>query len=77
MNSELSAKCTKWCCRLLALVVVVMIFAFPSVLRWYQAVRNLSDAAAVAVTVGFYMCVPVALFALWTTDRLVGNVLKK
>ena len=23
------------------------------------------------------MCVPVALFALWTMDRLVGNVLKK
>ena len=77
MNSELSAKCTKWCCRFLALVVIVMIFAFPGVLRWLKEVRSMSDTADTAVTAGFYLCVPVALFALWNMDRLVGNVLKK
>lgn len=77
MNSQLSAKITLWCTRLLALAAGVMVFAFPAVLRWYQGVRNLSDAAAVAVTVGFYLCVPVALYALWSMDRLVRNLLEK
>lgn len=77
MNSELSAKCTKWCCRILALVVIVMIFAFPWVLGWFRTIRILSDTACSIVTVGFYLCVPVVLFALWSMDRLVGNILKK
>ena len=77
MNSALSAKFTLWCCRLLALAVVAMIFFVPPVLRWYQALRNLSDKAALVVTVGFYLCVLVVLFALWSMDRLVTNILKK
>lgn len=77
MNSELSAKCTKWCCRFLMLAVAVMVAAFPRVLRWYKGLRSLSDDAAMAVTAGFYLCVPVALYALWSMDRLVGNILKK
>lgn len=77
MNSELSAKCTKWCCRFLLLVVAIMVFAFPSVLGWFRTIRSLTDTACRVVTVGFYLCVPVVLFALWTMDRLVGNILKK
>ena len=77
MNSELSAKCTKWCCRILALVVIVMIFAFPTVLGWFRILRHLTDTACTVVMAGFYLCVPVVLYALWTMDRLVGNILKK
>lgn len=77
MSQELSAKCTKWCCRFLMLVVAVMIFAFPGVLKWFRTIRSLTDTACQVVTVGFYLCVPVVLFALWTMDRLVGNILKK
>ncbi len=77
MNSELSAKCTKWCCRILALVVIVMIFAFPTVLGWFRLLRHLTDTACTVVMAGFYLCVPVVLFALWTMDRLVENILKK
>ena len=77
MNSELSAKCTKWCCRILALVVIVMIFAFPTVLGWFRILRQLTDTACTVVMAGFYLCVPVVLYALWTMDRLVGNILIK
>ena len=77
MNSALSAKFTLWCCRLLALAVLAMIFFFPPLLRWYQALRNLSDTAALVVSIGFYLCVPVALFALWSMDRLVTNILAR
>ena len=63
MNSELSAKCTKWCCRILALVVIIMIFAFPAVLGWFRLLRHLSDTACAVVMAGFYLCVPVVLYA--------------
>ena len=77
MNSEMSAKCTKWCCRILALVVIVMIFAFPTVLGWFRTLRHLTDTACSVVMAGFYLCVPVVLYALWSMDRLVCNILKK
>ena len=77
MNSELSAKCTKWCCRILALVVIIMIFAFPAVLGWFRLLRHLSDTACAVVMASFYLCVPVVLYALWSMDRLVCNILKK
>ena len=77
MNSEMSAKCTKWCCRVLALVVTVMIFAFPTVLGWFRTIRHLTDTACAVVMAGFYLCVPVVLYALWSMDRLVCNILKK
>ena len=77
MNSEKSAKVTLWCCRFLAALVLIMIFAFPAVMRWFQGIRHLTDTAAKVVTVGFYACVPVVLLALWSMDRLVGNILKK
>jgi len=76
MTSQVSAKCTLWCVRVLALAVAVMIFAFPGVLEWYQGLRPLGLHGALAVTVGFYSCVPVVLYALWCMDRLVGNILK-
>lgn len=77
MNSKLSAKFTLWCCRLIALLVLVLIFAFPAVLDWYQGLRPLGLHGAAAVFFGFYLCVPVVLLALWCMDRLVRNILKQ
>lgn len=75
MNSALSAKCTLWCTRFLALAAVVMIFAFPPIFRWYRTLSPLSEAGVIAVTVCFYLCIPTALYALWCMDRLVTNIL--
>ena len=75
MNSVLSAKVTLWCNRILALAVVVLIFFFPRLLEWYQGLRPLGLHGAAAVFFGFYLCVPVVLYALWCIDRLVANVL--
>ena len=69
MNSEMSAKCTKWCCRILALLVIVMIFAFPTVLGWFRILRQLTDTACTVVMAGFYLCVPLVLYALWSMDE--------
>ena len=76
MNSKLSAKFTLWCSRVIALAVIVLIFAFPRLLNWYQGFRPLGLHGAAAVSFGFYLCVPVVFYALWCVDRIISNLLK-
>ena len=75
MIRKLSAKITLWCNRIVALAVLVLILFFPRLLEWYQGLRPLGLHGAAAVFFGFYLCVPVVLYALWCIDRLVSNVL--
>lgn len=77
MSSELSAKFTLWCSRMIGVAVVIMVFAFPPLLRWYSGIRPFRDYGQEALTIAFYCCVPVVLFALWCIDRLVTNVLRE
>lgn len=77
MNSELSAKFTLWCNRLIVLIMVALIFFFPALMNWFAEVRPLGEQGIIALMIGFYLCVPVVLYALWCIDRLVTNVLKK
>ncbi len=76
MNSKLSAKFTLWCNRIIALAVVLLIFFLPKLLAWYQGLRPLGLHGAAAVFFGFYVCVPIVLYALWCVDRIVTNLLK-
>ena len=75
MSPELSAKFTLWCSRIIAAAVIVLVFVFPSLLRWYSGIRPFRDYGQEALTVAFYLCVPVVEYALWCIDRLVINVL--
>lgn len=75
MNSQTSAKCTLWCGRFLAAMVVLLAFTFPKLLSWYQGFRPLGLHGAAAVCFGFYLCVPAVLYALRCMDRLVSNIL--
>ena len=75
MSSELSAKFTLWCSRIIAVAVVILVFAFPSLLRWYGGIRPFRNHGQEALTIAFYLCVPVVEYALWCIDRLVTNVL--
>lgn len=77
MTSQLSAKFTLWCNRLIALAVIVLLAALPELLEWYLSLRPLGDRGQTAILAGFYLCAPVVLYALWCIDRLVTNVLKK
>lgn len=76
MTSKRSAKFTLWCNRFVALTVAVLIFLFPKLLNWYQSFRPLGLHGAAAVCFGFYLCVPVVLYALWCIDRIITNLLK-
>lgn len=77
MTSQLSAKFTLWCNRVIVLAVTVLIFTFPRLLAWYQRLRPLGLHGAAAVSFGFYLCVPVVLYALWCIERIIRNLLQK
>ena len=57
MNSQLSAKFTLWCSRGLFILICLLIFAMPGLLRWYQNLRPLGRYGAAAIMIGFYCCV--------------------
>ena len=77
MNSQLSAKFTLWCSRGLFIIICLLTFAMPGLLRWYQTLRPLGRYGAAAIMVGFYCCVPAVLYALSCMERLVRNILKE
>ena len=54
MNSQLSAKFTLWCSRGLFIIICLLTFAMPGLLRWYQALRPLGRYGAAAIMIGFY-----------------------
>lgn len=76
MTSKLSANFTLWCSRVIAASVIVLIFAFPRLLSWYQGLRPLGLHGAAAVYFGFYLCTPIVLYAFWCIDRIIANLLK-
>ena len=75
MNSQLSAKFTLWCSRVLFIIICLLTFAMPGLLRWYQNLRPLGRYGAAAIMIGFYCCAPAVLYALSCMERLVRNIL--
>ena len=71
-----SVKFTLWANRSLMLIVVILVFAMPTLLRWYNTVRILAPEENIALVTAFYCCVPVILFALWHLDKLLRNISK-
>lgn len=70
-----SASLTLWANRLLMAAVVALAFAMPALLRWYNSIRILDDEQNLALLIAFYLCVPIALFALYNLEKLLGNIL--
>ena len=60
--------------RAIMALVVLLVFTFPSLLRWYNTVRILMEGENYALIAAFYSCVPVVLYALWNLDRLLGGI---
>ena len=70
-----SAALTLWANRLLMAVIVTLAFAMPPLLRWYNTIRPLRDNTNLALLIAFYLCVPIALFALYNLEKLLGNII--
>ena len=75
MSSHTSAKITLWCNRFIALVVFALIFAMPTLIKWYDEFRTLQPGRPLAILICFYCCVPAVLIALWCIDKLLVNIL--
>ena len=75
MKFQKQAKFTLWCSRAIAVVVVLLCFFLYDLLNWYHSFRELSWQASAAIFVGYYLCVPAVLFALWSMDRLLKSIL--
>ena len=70
-----SAFLTLWSNRLLMLAVLLLSFAMPNLLKWYNRIRILSDVQNLALLIAFYLCVPIALYALYNLEKLLRNIL--
>ena len=76
MNSKVSAHITQWCARIIFLIMIVLLFTLPDLVRWYNTFRELSLNGGNAIIAGFYCCAPVVFYALWCIERLIGNIRK-
>ncbi len=75
MYIPISAKITLWINRLIASVLLVLIFTMPDLLRWYETIRIMGDHVSRTISIAFYCCcVPVSA-ALWDLDRILRNIL--
>lgn len=69
-----SAALTLWANRILMVIVVALAFAMPSLLKWYNRIRILQNSQNLALLIAFYLCVPIALFALYNLEKLLRNI---
>ena len=77
MCVPLSAKITLWANRLISLILVILIFTMPTLLRWYETIRVMGDNVTRVISIAFYCCcVPIGA-ALWDMDRILRNILAK
>ena len=77
MKNSLSAKCSLWGGRVISLVVLALVFCLSRILDWYQQLRPLPGSSRMAIIIGFYCCVPVVLYALYSMEKLLKNILSE
>ena len=75
MTARTSAKFTLWVNRIIAAAVVALLPGLVPLLDWYRTARSLTDQSIAAIFIGFYLCCPSVLYALWCIDRVVTNIL--
>ena len=62
-------------CCMLAVVVLTLACLMPNLLRWYNSFRPLEWNTNMALLIAFYLCVPIALYALYNLEKLLRNIL--
>lgn len=67
---------TLWTTRFIILAVVVLLFTLNPILDWYCSLRQLLQQERLAITIAFYCCALVVLYALMNMDRLLSAILK-
>ena len=77
MTSKQSAGCTLWVNRAIACVMAVLCVFLYDLLVWYRGLRSLPWQVCAVILIGFYLCTPAVMYALWCIEKLLGNILKE
>ena len=77
MNTQFSAKVTRWCNRVLAGLVVLLAVLLPRLLAFYNTLRPLAASGRNALLIGYYCCLPVLLYASGCIEKLLGRILRR
>lgn len=75
MKTPLSAKITLWVNRIIALLLLLIVWKLPTLLDWSMALGHIGSRSAWAIGIAFYCCTPVVALALWYLDALLRNIL--
>jgi len=62
---------TIWVNRLIACILLILIFALPTIVEWYCQYRTLLPQERTALMIAFYCCCVVIALALWNMDCLL------
>ena len=73
-KTKASAAVTLWINRVVAVLMVVLLFTLPKILDFYSQYRFLTESGTVAVTVSFYCCAVFIFIALWFMDGLLRAI---
>ena len=76
-NHTTSARITLWANRVIFAAVFALLFLLPALLDWYSAIRLLNPGQEKAITVAFYCCAVVILYALRSMEMLLRNILNR
>ena len=76
MKNNTSSLVTLWVNRAIAVIVILLCILLKDLLVWYRDLRQLPWQVCAAIMAGFYLCVPAVLYALWSVEALLRNVLK-
>ena len=77
MQVPVSVKVTLWANRSIGLILILLIFFMPGLLRWYETIRIMEPGVTTAISVAFYCCcIPVGA-ALWDLDAILRNILRR
>ncbi len=75
---QMSSKVSRYACRAVAVIVVVLMGGFPIFIELYHRYVNpLPETVQLTVIAAFYLCCPGILLALWNMDRLLKNILSE
>ncbi len=77
MRSEQSAKCTLWVNRAIACGMAALCVFLYDLLVWYRNLRGLPWQVCAVILVGFYLCTPAVMYALWCIEKLLRNILQE
>lgn len=75
-NHIRSARITLWVNRGVGVLMGVLLFTLPLILRWYANFRDIGQTGERVVMAAFYCCAVVIGIALWNLDAMLRGILK-